>query len=695
MNPDVLASLIVNAPLLPQGFITIKNRFESFTYYLIMPSFNAEIPMRKTVIPAIAIAVFITGLKGETKQPVPVSSAGSFEIGLSKAAGNPGSFIRSKVLFSRPGEKGDAFHHSRKALLVKDRYIVILDNSATAGIDWKNKAESLPIFLTHPEGKTLKEKGKSLRQLVLAKDGDNSPENIAIITMTPGIKVNGVQGKPGLNLASGINHQMAVVQKARDTDRIFWGRNGKPAVLGNTHWAVNAHTAIIREIGNETTQLAALGNTGKSRNLIATRFVSLEIEGENVAIEGTLSSPLKDPLRNAEVTEINGHYLAKQGATLRLRFGAPTQTIMQQDNRLLAFWKFDEGTGATVNDLKAPGGKSRLIGIDPKQAWTKGVGFGKTGAVLLRDGAHIQTPYTKSLQGNNSIALWVKTKAGGLLVSKVAENGENLLPGSRMIEVTPTGEIKLTLLNTREEMIRSTVKVNDDKWHHVAWTVTEQPDEGMRVALGAEHRLYIDAKLQGHIKVNRPYGAESVRNPLTIGKAISYQQGNGQPVKIAGFKGSVDNLRIYNFPLNGEQIGAFNMVGRKTSPFVITSNPKKTVRVGERFEYSIKFTGVPTANFKFNTLPEWMKFEGLLTGIPTAKDLGLSKPISIVGMSPLGPGQQIFSINVLPPLVSKEWEIKVNGNPVPTRYTGLGIEADLPPGSGNWNFTRKTRQGGK
>ncbi len=76
----------------------------------------------------------------------------------------------------------------------------------------------------------------------------------------------------------------------------------------------------------------------------------------------------------------------------------------------------------------------------------------------------------------------------------------------------------------------------------------------MRTDLEAEHRLYIDAKLQGRIKLKRPYDSKPVRQPLTIGKAISYKQGNGKPVKIAGFTGTVDNLRIYNFPLNEKQI---------------------------------------------------------------------------------------------------------------------------------------------
>ena len=643
--------------------------------------------MKKTVIPAIALAVFITGLKADTKH---APAGGIYGIGFGEAEESLGSFIRNKVLFTLPGAKADKIHHTRRALLVKDRYIVFLDNSATSGIHWLREDKEMPVFLTHPEGVKIQTKEKSLLQdLVLSEGGENTPENIAIIPLTPEVKVNGVAENPGLTLASGISRQMAIVQKAGETDRVFWGRDGQPVILSNTHWAVNAHTAVIRQVDNTRTQLAALGNLAKSRSRVATRFVSLEIEGENAGVEGTITAPLKDLSHKVEVTEISGHYFAQKGGTLRLQFGLPTQTANQKNNRILAFWKFDEGKGSNTVDLKAPAEISKIIGIDTKKGWTKGVGFGKTGAIALRDGAHIQTAYTKGLQGNISMALWVKTKAGGLLVSKVAKQAGQLLPGSRMIEVTPTGEVKLTLSNTGEKMIRSTVKVNDDKWHHIAWTVTGQPDEGMRVDLDAEHRLYIDAKLQGRLNAKRPYDSRAVLEPLTIGKAISYRKGNDQAVKIAGFTGTVDNLRIYNFPLDENQIVAFNMVGRKTSPFVITSNPQKTVRVGERFEYSLKFTGVPAANFKFNTLPEWMKFEGRLTGIPTTKDLGISKPVSIVGMSSLGPGQQIFSINVLPPLVSQEWEIKVNGNPLPTRYTGLGVEADLPPGSASWSFAKK------
>jgi hypothetical protein len=657
--------------------------------------------MKKTATIALAMAAVITGAHADSTQQTPLSpktapQGGAFNLDFSKPAKNLGSLTLGEVLFSRPGNPAKSFHHARQALLIKDRYIVILDNSATSGIRWNWKGEEKPlaIFLTHPEGKTLRPKDKSLQQLVLKKKEDTVPGNIAIITIAPGLKVNGVSATPGLNLASGIHYQMAVAQTDQGTDRIFWGSNDKPASLSSADWKVNAHSAIIREMGNNT-QLAAFGNHGQSNNLIATRFVTLEIEGEHVAIEATVSSPPQNAGRDPEITPVRGNYMAEKGAKLRLRFGSPTQQTMPESNRLLAFWKFDEGTGTTTVDLKSADKKSRVIGIDPKQGWTKGVGFGDTKALVLRDGAHVETSFEQSLHRNSSIAMWVKTKAGGLLASKVTRSGQNLLPDSRMIEITPEGEVQLTLVNLREEMIKSTVKVNDDKWHHIAWTVKEQADEGIRIPLTAEHLLYIDAKLQGTLSIKRPYNSEPVQAPLKIGAAITYTQDKGKPREIASFSGVVDNLRIYNFPLTERQISAFNMIGRKTWPFVITSDPPKQIRVGERLEYPIKFTGVPFANFKFNALPQWIKFEGRLTGIPTTGDIGISKRISIVGMSPLGPGQQIFTINVLPPLVTPEWKIHVNGKPVPTRYTGLGIEADLPSGSGSWRFTNKNPARGK
>ena len=660
-----------------------------------IPSSNTSIPMKKTATIALAMLAVITGCHADSTQPPPspktAPQAGTFNLDFSKPTGNLGSLTLGKVLFSRPGNPAGPFHHSRKALLIKDRYIVILDNSATTGIrwNWKGAKDPLPIFLTHPEGKTFRPKDKSLQQLVLKKKEDTLPGNIAIITTAPGLKVNGVSGKPGLNLASGINYQMAVAQTDQGTDRIFWGSNDKPARLSSADWKVNAHSAIIREIGDNTTQLAAFGNHGQSNNLIATRLVTLAIEGEHVAIEATVSSPPQNAGGDPEITTVRGNYVAQKGAKLRLRFGSPTQKTIPGNNQLLAFWKFDEGKGKVTANLKAPGKKSRLIGIDPKQGWAKGVGFGDAKALVLRDGAHVETSFAQSLQGNSSIAMWIKTKGGGLLASKVARKGQSLLPDSRMIEITPEGEVKLTVVNLGEEMMKSKVKVNDDKWHHVAWTVNEQPDEGMRIPLAAEHCLYVDAELQGTLSIKRPYNSEPVQAPLKIGAAITYTQDKGQLRKIAGYTGTLDNLRIYNFPLTKGEINGFNEVGRKIWPFVITSVPPQKIRVGQRLEYSINLTGVPLVDFKFNTLPEWMKFEGRLTGIPATEDIGVSKRISIVGMSTRGPGQQIFTINVLPPLVTPEWKIHVNGKPVPTRYTGLGIEADLPSGSGSWRFTNE------
>jgi len=651
--------------------------------------------MKETATLALAMAAVITGACADNSQAPPDPKAapqgGTFNLNFSNPAGNLGSLTLGKVLFSRSGEEAESIHHSRQALLIKDRYIVFQDNSATTGINWnwKGAGKPLAIFLTHPEGKTLKPIDKSLQQLVLKKTQDSIAGNIAIITTAPGLKVNGMSGKPGLNLASGINYQMAVAQTNQGIDRIFWGSNDKPARLNSAEWKVNAHSAIIREIGNNTTQLAAFGDSGKSNNLIATRFITLEIEGENVAIEATVASPGKNAGKDPEVTTVRGNYMAEKGGKLRLNFGSPTQKTIQESNRLLAFWKFDEGKGKVTENLKEPLKKAKLVDINTKKAWVKGTGFGKSTALTLDGVGHIETLFDKELQGSSSIAIWVRTKSGGLVWEKGNREGRNLLPGSRIMEITPDGGVTATLTAHQQLVLQSATKINDGKWHHVAWVTDERPDEGLRVPLAVEHRLYVDAKLEDTIHCERLPGSKPVLAPLRIGGPGFSPSINGEPRKIPGLTGDVDNLRIFNFPLTGRQLNAFHMVGIGTAPFVITSEPRKTVRVGEKFEYPIKFTGVPFASFKINTLPEWIKFEGLLTGIPTQKDIGISKKISIVGMSPLGPGQQIFSINVLPPLVAPEWKVHVNGSPVPTRYTGLGIEADLPAGSGNWLFTNE------
>ena len=569
--------------------------------------------MKKTLLTVIATTALTSVLLADTKETSVAATetprGGNYEMRFSKNEESLGSFIKTKVLFSLPGSKDGKIHHSRSALLVENRYVVFLDNSSTSGVHWQGKNKEMPIFLTHPEGKKIQTKKNSvLQHLILNESSKDSPENIVIVPFSRGIKVNGITGNSGLNLATGIAQHMVVAQTSGETDRIFWGLNGKPVTASSSHWAIDAHRAIIREYEEGNTQLVAIGNTETSRSRVATRFVSLEIEGQNAGIEGIIPRSLKDSSSKIEVAEMTGHYFAEKGGTLRLQFGLPTQTSKQKDTRLLAFWKFDEGNGAKCVDLKDPENKSTIIDINTKKAWVKGVGFGKASAVNLDSAAHIQTSFSQELQGNNSIALWIKTTSGGQLLSKVALKSGQLLPGSRMIQVTPSGKIKLTVLNSKEETILSEAKVNDGKWHHIAWTVTEQDDEGMRTKLNTQHRLYINSKLQGQLELKRPHDLKPINSPLVIGKEIIYKK-DKKNVAITGFNGVVDNLRIYNFPLNEKQISGFYMVGRKISPFVITSTPKKTIHVGERFNYAVKFTGVPSASFKLNTLPEWIKFE--------------------------------------------------------------------------------------
>ena len=130
--------------------------------------------MKRTLFPVIATAALAAALQADTKQPpVPakeIPAGGTYEIRFGKEEESLGPFISSKVLFSLPGDNGNKIDHSRRALLVKDRYIVFLDNSATSGIQWQGEDKEMSVFLTHPAGKKIKAVEKSpLQQLPCLK----------------------------------------------------------------------------------------------------------------------------------------------------------------------------------------------------------------------------------------------------------------------------------------------------------------------------------------------------------------------------------------------------------------------------------------------------------------------------------------------------------------------------------------------
>ncbi len=578
----------------------------------------------------------------------------------------------------------------RRVLHIQEQYVAVIDDvgNAPARWVWKDSGSIPPIFIGTGYNQNLQIISDQDNEMFLEGDAA-AVSGIGIIANGPKIQVHGKTPKPGLQTSPGPILNSAFIETNNGIDRIFAGKDGQNKTLNGKDWAVDAMTALIRDLGNNSKEIAVIGNHQNKRHRIASEHMTLDIEGNLVSASARYKVPKEKSTRDPVIFPTLGKYNAPDGAILRINFGKPFTVKEKSKNRLLAFWKFDEGKGTELTNIKNPEQKGELFDKKNKPVWTKGVGFGNGTAISLRKESHINTLFDQDINGSNSITVWVKTKGHGLLLNKIKTENGKFANHSRTIQITQEGKVRATYYGDNPFVIESTETINDDQWHHIAWVNEEEYDEGTSDQLANKHTLFVDSKIAGTKLINRAINDKLLNAPLKLGGQITAKSTDGKINTITGLNGSFDNLRIYNFPITQKQIHGFTMVGLMRSPLAITSEPQKMIRVGQEFEYALEYTGGgPFVRFTFNNVPKWAKIEGRIIGTPTSKDLGLSKPITIVGMSPWGPGQQRFSISVQPPLVKRDWKIQVNGRPILTRYNGLGVEATLPPGSGNWKLTK-------
>ncbi len=421
---------------------------------------------------------------------------------------------------------------------------------------------------------------------------------------------------------------------------------------------------------------------GKATAQTADGGIRLELEG--TGLTATAAHPPTGADHGGEAggaVPLVGHYNGESGGVLRLRFGPP-KPEPEAGGKLIAFWKFDEAEGAEIADLKAPDAPAKIVGAVPEKERPPGVGFGEVRALPLDGKSHVQTQFSAPLDGHHSICMWAKTGGAGVLLDKGEPDAGGPAAGSRLVHIGDDGRLRAIIDGPGGSSLESKTALNDGRWHHFAWTVSP-----------THHRLFVDGKLEDEVKeIAVPLVGSGAA--LRFGKGIERPAGGGAPRKLAAFAGTIDNVRIYDFVLNQRQVGGFYRVGTRRNPIVITSEPQTEIRVGETFSYSIEFTGAPSVQFRFIGLPDWLKFEGRITGTPTEADVGRSGRIAIVGLCPWGPAQQEFHIDVLPALVPDGWEFSIDGKPAPLRRLPDGIEVDLPAGEGKWEFTGPREAGG-
>ncbi len=201
---------------------------------------------------------------------------------------------------------------------------------------------------------------------------------------------------------------------------------------------------------------------------------------------------------------------------------------------LVGHWKLDEGTGSAVQDASGHGHHATLAGSFRRAA-------GRLGLAVELDGTSAaEAPHAESLSPGASawtVAAWVKKTDGGMGTVAFKDNGifgeyYYLAVSTRARFSISTGSRDLSALGTRD--------INDGKWHHVA---------GVRTAPQAL-QVYVDGVLEGTAADPRPTSP-------AIGATSPFRIGVGTVLPGVGyFKGSLDDVRIYNRALSADEIKA-------------------------------------------------------------------------------------------------------------------------------------------
>jgi len=214
---------------------------------------------------------------------------------------------------------------------------------------------------------------------------------------------------------------------------------------------------------------------------------------------------------------------------------------LDADPHLAGRWTFDDASGTTAADASKHGRKGTLGG---GLSFDKDSVAGRVGKALKFDGkaGFIEIPGYKGVTGARprTVAAWIKTKSSrGEIVSWGQDDFGKMWTFGFVrgrVGVRPGGGY-----------LYMNDPVNDDAWHHVAVVVVE-----------AER-----PNLHDHVKLYKDGEPAAIHDiglldlwPIDTGDTLDVRMGRG-------FNGLIDDVRIYDRALSGDEIKA--LVTKKTS----------------------------------------------------------------------------------------------------------------------------------
>jgi subtilisin-like proprotein convertase family protein len=222
-----------------------------------------------------------------------------------------------------------------------------------------------------------------------------------------------------------------------------------------------------------------------------------------------------------------------------------TQPLATNDVGLMAYYRFNEGTGTNTTDATGHLFNGTLVRA---ARWMPFGGFNAGSALDLANGS-VTVPHSAALNAYPlTLTAWLRTTTSqttATLVSKMLDiqgqpNGYQLL--------LKNGNLSAAYVKNLSERVdffnvgqTNGGPVNDGVWHHVAFTL--DPSGG---------KLYVDGALKSGIPWQNTPGAASSTAPLAFGAAGA-----------TGFQGQLDELGVWNVALSQSAIQS-NMLQRLT-----------------------------------------------------------------------------------------------------------------------------------
>ncbi len=311
------------------------------------------------------------------------------------------------------------------------------------------------------------------------------------------------------------------------------GAEQHPMGFISFHQWVNAHAYDGGELNMNAWTHVAVTNDGKHIALYVNGVLVDERESEEaLAGEAPLQIGGDEPFAeghffDGKIDEVRVYDRALDAEEVREDKKTAIQTPPSQEP--IAAYSFDEGEGETLHDDTGNGHEGTIEGAE----WVGG----KFGEALRFDGEEdcVTVPSSESLQLTDSFTLetWVRPQEGRVwmpAITKEAADEEHigymLLAGGPA--ETPAGVVAKD--NSSWEEAAGAKTLPERGWSHLALTSN-----------GEELRLYVDGELAATEPV---HDAQPTTGPLRIGCGVGW--GN--------FKGLIDEVRIYERPLDVEEI---------------------------------------------------------------------------------------------------------------------------------------------